>query len=63
MPVSHWRSVSVLAPLAALGGGVSTIAMLKEAGAPAFLQASGLAWFAIDSEGRQHHHSISGDQA
>lgn len=63
MPVSHWRSVSVLAPLAALGGGVSTIAMLKEAGAPAFLQASGLAYFAIDGAGRTHHHSISGDQA
>ena len=63
MPVSHWRSVSVLAPLAALGGSVSTIAMLKEADAPAFLAASGLAYFAIDSAGNAHHHSISGDYA
>ena len=63
MPVSHWRSVSVLAPLAALGGSVSTIAMLKEADALAFLEASGLAYFAIDSAGNAHHHSISGDYA
>ena len=63
MPVSHWRSVSVLAPLAALGGGASTIAMLKEADAPAFLAASGLAWFAIDGAGITHHHSISGDDS
>ena len=62
MPVSHWRSVSVLAPLAALGGGASTIAMLKEADGLAFLQAGGLAYFAIDGAGRTHHHSISGDQ-
>jgi thiamine biosynthesis lipoprotein len=61
MPVSHWRSVSVLAPLAALAGSVSTIAMLKEGDAPAFLAASGLAYFAIDSAGNAHHHSISGD--
>ncbi|MBW8897079.1 MAG: FAD:protein FMN transferase, partial [Massilia sp.] len=63
MAVSHWRSVSVLAPLAALGGSVSTIAMLKEADALAFLGASGLAYFAIDSSGNAHHHSISGDYA
>jgi thiamine biosynthesis lipoprotein len=63
MPVSHWRSVSVLAPLAVLGGSVSTIAMLKEADALPFLAASGLAYFAIDSAGQQYHHSISGDYA
>jgi thiamine biosynthesis lipoprotein len=63
MPVSRWRSVSVLAPLAALGGSVSTIAMLKEADGLAFLAASGLAYFAIDSAGQTHHHSISGEYA
>lgn len=63
MPVSHWRSVSVLAPLAALAGSVSTIAMLKEADALPFLAASGLAYFAIDSAGQTYHHSISGDYA
>jgi FAD:protein FMN transferase len=63
MPVSHWRSVSVLAPLAVLGGSVSTIAMLKEDEGLSFLAASGLAYFAIDSAGQQYHHSISGDYA
>jgi thiamine biosynthesis lipoprotein len=63
MPVCYFRSVSVLAPLAALAGSVSTIAMLKEADGLAFLAASGLAYFAIDSSGNAHHHSISGDHA
>jgi thiamine biosynthesis lipoprotein len=63
MPVSYWRSVSVLAPLAVLGGSVSTIAMLKEDDALSFLDAGGLAYFAIDSTGQEHHHSISGDYA
>jgi thiamine biosynthesis lipoprotein len=63
MPVSHWRSVSVLAPLAVLGGSVSTVAMLKEGDALSFLAASGLAYFAIDSAGQTYHHSISGDYA
>jgi thiamine biosynthesis lipoprotein len=63
MPVSHWRSVSVLAPLAVLGGSVSTVAMLKEGEALPFLAASGLAYFGIDSAGQTYHHSISGDYA
>ena len=63
MPVSHWRSVSVLAPLAVLGGSVSTVAMLKEGDALPFLAASGLAYFVIDSAGQTYHHSISGDYA
>jgi thiamine biosynthesis lipoprotein len=61
MPVSHWRSVSVLAPLAVLAGSVATIAMLKEAEALSFLAASGLAYFAIDSAGTPYHHRISGE--
>jgi len=56
MPVSGWRSVSVLAPLAVLAGSVSTIAMLKEADALPFLAASGVSYFAIDGDGRTHHH-------
>jgi thiamine biosynthesis lipoprotein len=63
MPVSYWRSVSVLAPLAVLGGSVSTIAMLKEGDGLSFLDAGGLAYFAIDSTGQEYHHSISGDYA
>jgi thiamine biosynthesis lipoprotein len=61
MPVSHWRSVSVLAPLAVLGGSVSTIAMLKEEEGLPFLAASGVSYLAIDSIGRTHHHKVSGD--
>jgi thiamine biosynthesis lipoprotein len=58
MPVSHWRTVSVLAPLAVLAGSVSTIAMLKEESALSFLAASGVSYFAIDSSGRKHHHKV-----
>jgi thiamine biosynthesis lipoprotein len=53
----------VLAPLAVLGGSVSTIAMLKEGDGLPFLDAGGLAYFAIDSTGQEYHHSISGDYA
>ncbi|WP_338763130.1 FAD:protein FMN transferase [Massilia sp. METH4] len=63
MPVSHWRSVSVLAPLAVLAGSVSTIAMLKEEGALPFLAASGASWFAIDGAGATYHHKVSGEYA
>ncbi|GGX89142.1 FAD:protein FMN transferase [Massilia dura] len=63
MPVSYWRSVSVLAPLAVLGGSVSTIAMLKEEEGLPFLAASGVSYLAIDSAGRTHHHKVSGEYA
>ena len=63
MPVSYWRSVSVLAPLAVLAGSISTIAMLKQDDGLSFLDAGGLAYFAIDGTGQEHHHSISGDYA
>lgn len=52
MPVSYWRSVSVLAPTATAAGSYSTIAMLKEKAGLAFLQESGLAFLAIDEDGR-----------
>src|SRR5205814_4130475 len=37
MPVAHWRSVSVVAPLCVVAGSCATIAMLFEERAPAFL--------------------------
>lgn len=52
MPVDYWRSVSVLAPTATAAGSYSTIAMLKEKAGLAFLQESGLAFLAIDRDGR-----------
>jgi thiamine biosynthesis lipoprotein len=54
MPVSHWRSVSVLAPLAVVAGGCSTIAMLLEEMAIDFLEESGFSYLAIDSQGAMY---------
>lgn len=51
MPVTHWRSVSVLAPLAIAAGSACTIAMLKGEQAPAFLGGSGFSWLAQDCNG------------
>lgn len=53
-PVAYWRSVSVLAPLAIAAGSHATIAMLKQEEGLAFLEDSGLAYLAIDREGRIH---------
>jgi thiamine biosynthesis lipoprotein len=52
MPVSHWRSVSVLAPVAIAAGSCATIAMLMQADGLAFLQQSGMAFLAIDQQGQ-----------
>src|SRR5471032_1644029 len=55
MPVSHWRSVSVLAPLAIAAGSCATIAMLKQADGLDFLEQSGMSYLAIDHTGRMRH--------
>ncbi|NHZ92638.1 FAD:protein FMN transferase [Massilia sp. CCM 8733] len=52
MPVSHWRSVSVLGPLAIAAGSCSTIAMLMREDGLAFLDRSGMAYLAIDQQGQ-----------
>ncbi|HEX8615803.1 MAG TPA: FAD:protein FMN transferase [Telluria sp.] len=52
MPVSHWRSVSVLGPLAIAAGSCSTIAMLMQEDGLAFLDQSGMAYLAIDQQGQ-----------
>lgn len=52
LPVTHWRSVSVLAPLAVAAGSASTIAMLLGGEGPSFLAGSGFAWLAQDQYGR-----------
>ncbi|KQW88662.1 thiamine biosynthesis protein ApbE [Massilia sp. Root418] len=57
-PVTAWRSVSVLAPLAVAAGACATIAMLKGAEAPAFLANSGNAWLAQDATGAMHGSGI-----
>jgi thiamine biosynthesis lipoprotein len=50
-PVDYWRSISVLAPSALTAGGISTIAMLKQGQAQAFLESAGLHYFAVDADG------------
>jgi thiamine biosynthesis lipoprotein len=52
MPVSHWRSVSVVAPLAITAGSCTTIAMLLEEGGIGFLERSGMSYLAIDHQGQ-----------
>lgn len=53
-PVDHWRTVSVVAPLAVVAGNCTTIAMLKQAGGLAFLEASGMDYLAVDQRGDIH---------
>jgi FAD:protein FMN transferase len=59
MPAAYWRSVSVLAPVAIAAGSYATIAMLMEADGLAFLEQSGLAYLAIDFEGKVHSKDIA----
>ena len=51
MPVAHWQSVSVVAPLAVVAGSCATIAMLMEAGGEAFLAAQGFSYIAVAPDG------------
>lgn len=51
MPVQHWRTVSVTAPMAVMAGCTSTVAMLMQAKGLAFLESSGFNYFAIDHQG------------
>lgn len=53
-PVSHWRSVSVRAPLAVVAGNASTIAMLKGEAGLAWLESTGLDFLAVDRHGALH---------
>ena len=54
-PVTYWRSVTVVAPLAITAGSYSTIAMLKEADGLAFLEDSGLGYLAVDRHGEMYY--------
>ena len=59
MPVVHWRSVSVVAPLCVVAGSSATIAMLFEERAPAFLDAQQFYYLAIDATGKLHRSAHS----
>jgi thiamine biosynthesis lipoprotein len=52
MPVSYWRSVSVVAPLAITAGSCTTTAMLLERDGLDFLERADVRYLAIDYEGR-----------
>jgi thiamine biosynthesis lipoprotein len=54
MPVTHWQSVSVSAPLCVVAGSCATIAMLRGADAPAFLDAQGVTWLGVAADGTIH---------
>lgn len=51
-PVTFWRSVTVLAPLATTAGSCTTIAMLMENRGLAYLQESGFRYLAVDQTGK-----------
>jgi len=53
-PVTHWRSISVIAPTAVAAGCCSTIAMLKGDLAIEFLKNSGVLFLGIDQDGHIH---------
>ncbi len=54
-PVTWWRSVTVVAPLAITAGSYSTITMLKEADGLSFLDDSGMGYLAVDQLGKIYH--------
>jgi len=54
MPVSAWQAISVAAPLAVVAGSCSTIAMLLESEAAAFLESQAVAWLGVDANGTLH---------
>ena len=53
MPVAHWQSASVVAPLAILAGSYATIAMLARERAEPFLAAQRVRYLLVDSDGTQ----------
>jgi FAD:protein FMN transferase len=52
MPVAHWQSVSVIAPLCIAAGSCATIAMLLEADGREFLEAQGVGWLGVGPDGK-----------
>lgn len=54
-PVSQWRSVTVLAPLATTAGSCTTVAMLLEADGLNYLKSSGFNYLAINQSGEMYY--------
>lgn len=53
-PVTAWRSISIIAPLAVAAGSYATIAMLKQGDALTWLEESDVAYIAMDQAGNVH---------
>jgi thiamine biosynthesis lipoprotein len=51
MPVQHWQSISVVAPLCVVAGSCATIAMLMERDAPVFLDTQAVDWLGVRADG------------
>jgi thiamine biosynthesis lipoprotein len=58
MPVTYWRSVSVLATRALVAGSFSTIAMLKQGDGLTFLDQAGMNYLAVDHSGQIHQKQL-----
>lgn len=59
-PAHHWQSVSVVAPLALIAGGLSTVAMLMGAEALAWLHGQSVDFLAVDSRSHLHTSNVDG---
>ena len=59
MPVTHWQSVSVLSANATSAGAMSSIAMLKEETAIAWLDAQSVSYLAVRSDGQVFTHRVA----
>lgn len=59
-PVTHWRSVSALAPVCVAAGALTTIAMLKEREGAAWLDTQGAPYLAMDTGGHTITQKIGG---
>jgi thiamine biosynthesis lipoprotein len=56
-PVQHWRSITVMAPLATMAGSCTTIGMLLQTEAIGFLEKANVRFLAIDYQGKLYKSS------
>lgn len=59
-PAYDWQSVSVVAPLALMAGGLSTVAMLMGPEAPDWLRRQSVDFLAVDAQGQLHSSNDAG---
>lgn len=60
MPVAHWQSISVVAPLCVMAGSCATIAMLLQDEAPAFLAEQAMWWHGVLADGQVLGSAVGG---